>query len=340
MKYNVAKIQLDEALKLSEEILADIELSRLSLANIALKASRLSRILNDYDMQKIFQYEAGGYPSTATGVPKEAWRLAKKADRTYTKKEINNEVKEYANTRSIEEIEGAVESSKASLQMCVETNVNIASSNPSQYVSPPVSKNIQRQQWVGKISRDSAVLAKRKSYIYEYVLSINAELKFSDTAYDIFTATRNIVDSSLSTMLPNCAEKFNSINSNLRSENKEDWANAVHTCRKIFQDLADAIFPPSDDRKKGKLTIKLGKENYINRIIAFIEDNSTSKTFSSISGSHLEFVGNRIDTIYEMTNKGSHEEINDRQEAEKVFIYLYILLSDVIVLWDEVRQDG
>lgn len=44
---------LNDALNISEELLTDIELSRLPLANIALKGSRLARLLNDFDYQRI-----------------------------------------------------------------------------------------------------------------------------------------------------------------------------------------------------------------------------------------------------------------------------------------------
>jgi hypothetical protein len=59
---------LREALELSEEILRKIELNELPLANVALKASRLARLLNDFDAQKTMEYEASGYPTTPNGV--------------------------------------------------------------------------------------------------------------------------------------------------------------------------------------------------------------------------------------------------------------------------------
>jgi hypothetical protein len=54
---------LTEALKLSEEILENLELSNIALQNIALKTSRLARLLNDFDYHKIMTYEASGYPT-------------------------------------------------------------------------------------------------------------------------------------------------------------------------------------------------------------------------------------------------------------------------------------
>lgn len=47
-----------EALTLSEELLRNIELNEISLASIALKTSRLARLLNEFDYQRIFEYEA------------------------------------------------------------------------------------------------------------------------------------------------------------------------------------------------------------------------------------------------------------------------------------------
>lgn len=67
---------LREALALSEDLLRGIELSNLPLTNAALKASRLARLLNDFQHQKAFEYEVGGYPATPNGVPAEVWACA------------------------------------------------------------------------------------------------------------------------------------------------------------------------------------------------------------------------------------------------------------------------
>ncbi len=57
--------------------------------------------------------------------------------------------------------------------------------------------------------------------------------------------------------------------------------------------------------EKGKpFKINLGKEQYINRLAAFIEDHSASSRFTHIVGSHLSFIGDRLDRTDEM-----HEEV-------------------------------
>lgn len=81
-----SKQALIEALALSQEILRNIELSELSLVSIALKASRLARILNEFDYQKIMEFEASGYPTTPTGVHPQIYKLAVLANREYQEK--------------------------------------------------------------------------------------------------------------------------------------------------------------------------------------------------------------------------------------------------------------
>jgi hypothetical protein len=54
-----AKVQA-EALQLSDEILKNVELGEIPLASIFLKTARLARLLNDFDMLAICQYEVSG----------------------------------------------------------------------------------------------------------------------------------------------------------------------------------------------------------------------------------------------------------------------------------------
>jgi hypothetical protein len=72
-----------QALMLSEEVLRNIELSELLLTNIAVKGSRLARLLNDFSHPKVTEYEASGYPSTPDGVVPEISQLAVSAGRKY-----------------------------------------------------------------------------------------------------------------------------------------------------------------------------------------------------------------------------------------------------------------
>ena len=167
-------------------------------------------------------------------------------------------------------------------------------------------------------------------------------MKFSGIADDVFSRIRERVDSAISKTVPSAVQKIAAVYDNLRSENPEDWSNAVHSCRRILNDLADAVFPPQEDRivsgNGGSKTIKLGKENYINRIIAFVENHSDSERFHDIVGSHLHFLGNRLDSVFKAAQKGSHDTIITQEEADRYVVYTYLLVGDVLSLVNETSE--
>ena len=329
---------LREALALSSEILRNIELSEIPLTNVALKASRLARLLNDYDVQTIMEYEAGGYPKKSDGIPPDVWLLMKMAGRTYESQDSENkEIKEYGWTQSITEWEQEVKLAEKELEAARDPDISISSANPYQTVAVPFGHGIEREGIRNKVSLASRRLSERRALIYGYVLRKHHELRFSGIADDIFSRVRGRVDTGIGKTIPKSVQKLSAIHDNLRSENAEDWSNAVHSCRRILQDLADAVFPPQEeDRVKitsgKKITIKLGKEQYINRLIAFIEDHSSSKRFEDLVGSHLSFIGDRLDSIIQAAQKGTHDEIVSSYEADRYVLYTYMVVGDILSL--------
>jgi hypothetical protein len=340
---------LAEALALSAEVLRNVELSELPLTNIALKASRLARLLNDFDVQKIMEYEAGGYPHTPSGLPPETWHLAVAAGRKfeflYPK---TNEPKEYVFIESIAELEALVRSSETSLAAARDPDVAISSANPYQSVMGPVGNIMERTTIRGSIAQATKRLAGRRVLIYQYVLRKHYELKFSGVADDVFSRIRQKVDVTIGRTISAAVQRLSAVYENLSSENPEDWSNAVHSCRRILEDLADAVFPPTDEERtvetegKGR-RIKLGKDNYINRIMAFVQDANASRRFQDLVGSHLTFLGDRLDRVFQAAQKGSHATIVSREEADRYVMYTYMLVGDILSLREslaESERDG
>jgi len=179
-------------------------------------------------------------------------------------------------------------------------------------------------------------LQETNAKVYKYVLDIYFQKKFSEISQEIFESTRSMVDNKLKELIPESVKKFISIYDNLKSDNVEDWSNAVHSCRKLLKDVADKLFPPNPEgqdtiERDGK-KIKVGDGNYINRLICYIQDKSGSDTFKSIVGTNLRYTGERIDAISDAIQKGSHTDITNQYEAERFVIYTYLLLGDIISL--------
>lgn len=324
---------LADARDLSAEILRNLELAETSLTNIALKASRLARLLNDFAAQQIFIFEASGYPTDEDGVPANVWELGVVAGRRYTERdEKSGEIKEFIQLESIAQLESQTTLTETALAAAVDPDVSLSSANPMQVLSAGIGNMFERQGIVRGHTQISAILAKSRAFIHDYVSRKHYELEFSGIADDVFSRTRERVDAMIGATVPTAVQKLTAAYENLQSENPEDWSNAVHSCRRVLEDLADALFPPTEEvRKQGGKEIQLGKSNYINRLIAFVEAKSGSKRFNELVGSHLEFLGNRLDAVFRAAQKGTHTTVA-REEADRYVVYTYLIVGDLLSL--------
>jgi len=322
-----------EALELSEEIIGNIELGEIPLANIALKTARLARILNDFEMAKIMEYETSGYTANANDfVPHDEWKIAVKAGRLY----VNDDNQERVYPESIEQLEEELKITEIALQVAKDPDLSISSSNPRQFLNVPMGNWKERKSIRDRNRIASLRISSRRSFIFRYALRKHYELKFSNISDDIFTRIREKVDSKISKILPDSVKRFSAVYENLQSDNPENWSNAVHSCRRILEDLADAVYPPTEVKKISKegneKIIKLGKENYINRILTFIEENSSSERFKDLVGSNLRFIEDRLKNVFRATQKGSHTTIVSKEEADRYVVYTYLIIGDIISL--------
>ena len=99
----------------------------------------------------------------------------------------------------------------------------------------------------------------------------------------------------------------------------------------------DALFPSSDvprQKQLGKqaVSISLGPDNYINRLVCFVDDNAESERFAAIAGSQLSFLGDRLDALFRAAQKGSHATISTRDEADRCVVYTYMVVGDLLQL--------
>ena len=80
------------------------------------------------------------------------------------------------------------------------------------------------------------------------------------------------------------------------------------------------------------MIIKLDEEHYVNRILEFVTQKRESKIYEKIVGSHLRFIEDRLKSVLDASHKGTHTNITDREEANRIVVYTYLLIGDILAL--------
>ena len=97
-----------------------------------------------------------------------------------------------------------------------------------------------------------------------------------------------------------------------------------------MNDFADSVYPPTKNKvicSDGQERI-LGKDQYKNRLWQYVSENYKG-TSSQVIRDELDYLCNRIDSLYELSCKGIHSSV-DRFEANQCVIYTYLLIGDIL----------
>lgn len=282
----------EQITKLAEEIMLDITNSRLPLHNILLKASRLSLLLDMPDNVKTF--------------------------------------KEWA--RYAEQNQFTVDTFRANIESAKDRDVSISSANPNQYVWNPAGNFMERQQIRTNANTIIGFLAQYRTETYNFALGVYAKWQFGNIAESIFEKKRRRSEPILREIFPDINQRLNSIEQNIKSDNAEDWKNAIASCRTLIMDIADILNPPQTAEDKSK---------YINRLKDFISPLVKSDTKKKLLKTYLEELKKRVEYTSDMTQGGAHQERPVLEEAEDVVLYTYLIIADLIVFYKDItpRQE-
>lgn len=336
----MAKDRSAEALELSEEILRNFELNEIPTQNIVLKCLRLARLTNDIEGIEWLRHEAHGFDRNSEGrLTEEAWKSIEKSGRYFYVDDDSKKTQpptkiQRSFTETIAVMEASIASLSARMAVSYDPNLTLPEGTNYSLTQRAIQGNNSQRHAISKaISEQAKRIETVRSRLYDYVSNINYELKFGEITENVFSRKRKFVDNALKDISPESIQKFISVYENLQSKNDEDWANAVHTCRRIIKEVADVLYPPSNDliTLPGGKKIQVGEEQYINRLIQYISNKSESGSFEAIVGSHLKFIGERLDSIHNAANKGTHTEVT-LEEAERYIIYTYLIIGDILSL--------
>ena len=324
--------RIRECTTLSAAILEDFELSRIPIENIILKCLRLCRLLDDQTGIQLFFYESSGYPCNPNGVLPEAWPIAHLAGRAHLAQESGYQAgTQYAYMRELlPELQAIIDTYNT--QLAGANYANIPPFPGAQYGAPSYQQAVTPDKLASIVINAQKWYQSIRGHLHDYILRLYSNLAYGNIIEDTFTKARLETNMRLSTLCPQSINRFVSVYNNMDSNNPEDWANAVHSCRRILVDLADVLYPPRDKPVEiGGKPVKVGQEQYINRLVQFIASKTGSKTYRDVVGADLSNIGKRLDSIYDAVCKGTHTEIT-KDEAARYIIHTYLLISDIVAL--------
>lgn len=320
--------KIEEARKVSEALLDDLESSSSKIDAILMKAKRLARLMRDSDAQLWLDLETKGYPDefsfeelgTCIKYAGSGGRLDIKTSKYYP--------------QSLPTIEANVESDEAllnSLRTARAPTTNVKDFLEKKATEALMETQLKHQSQQKKnYASSKSLYSSMKAAIHNYATDTYLAVEFGDIAEEIFEGTRNLVDTFIRSHCPKAAEKIVAINERMADGSEESRSAALTSCRRLLMDVADSVFSAKEEEwkdRKGK-TRKVGNDQYKNRLLAYLSDLRESEGSYALVESELEHLASRLDIIYEKTCKGVHIDVS-LHEARLAVIHTYLFIGEV-----------
>lgn len=173
-------------------------------------------------------------------------------------------------------------------------------------------------------------LATHLNYVKKRAHKIASDLfnkiKFSGTISNSFDILKCAVDDRLLDLDPKISEQLMLAFKSVSSNKKEEWSQALTSCRRLLESLADKLLPASEEKINGRV-LKQGQ--YINRLWAFMDKAIESDSNKALAKAHIDFLGSWLEKINKLANKGVHAELN-QLEAVKAVFHTYLVVADIL----------
>lgn len=154
--------------------------------------------------------------------------------------------------------------------------------------------------------------------------------KWRDNATQLLSSIVDNITYKLIDAAPDIGIKLNSaVDAYLRANTSEDMAHAALSCRRTIEYVANVIFPPQPEEKNAPH--KLGKKEFKNRLLKFVEDEKKSNTSIELITASMGMLNEQLEKLLDLQNKGLHDEIT-HQEARRCIIRTLVIIDDIMSL--------
>lgn len=170
-----------------------------------------------------------------------------------------------------------------------------------------------------------------KKYCHDYIAYLINKNKYAGTIKSSFDLLKEAVDDKFLEIDPELAEQMMLAFKSISSDNKEEWSQALTTCRRLLESLADSLYPAHDETIE-KRTFK--QNQYVNRLWQFMHEAIQSDTNKTLAKAHVDYLGSWLERNNKATNKGVHDEVT-QLEATKFVFHIYLMLADLLEYLDD-----
>jgi DNA uptake protein ComE-like DNA-binding protein len=327
--HNTMTSKKEKAIELLDEVLQSFDNSKVTLLSIIQKLNRISKLLDENDLLLWTEVQLGNSIYTLP-LQKfiEAYLNNEKSKTKATAKALLDKTKELddlgmklGNLFSNEEL-----TAKATEAGGGFANIGFIEEKYNDFVKHKKGNDgtYYQSHLLSTISIVRSIASKKASNYYKkYVFSSLPETNFE--------LLKKNVEDVLFELDPEIAESLLLAFKSVSSDSAEEWSQALTSCRRFLEKLADNLYPATDKKINDR---SLEKENYINRIWAYMDTRIKSKSNKEIAKAHVDFIGSYLQGLYQITNKGVHSRLT-RIEALKSVLHIYLLCADLLGFLDK-----
>ncbi|HFZ0816630.1 hypothetical protein [Enterobacter cloacae] len=305
----MALVRSEHELDLAKELLDDIELSRLEIEPLFMKAARLARLCGSEEFKKWIGFEMRGYnsndPISLKYMTKTARWINREENRGYWV--------------PLSQIESSTKSQTMKLNAL--STPNISGVAAAIRIMEDHYKNINSVS--NTISKYTGIRSRALGILHDFVASIYYEKELDHLAESIFERYKKDIDTLISDLCAEVLQQIPSVVNRLAERDEESVSQALTTVRRIIDSFADAIFPPTEDTYEiGGETLSLGPARHLNRLNVFVHQRIDSK-------GRKDKIRQNLKNLYARVSTGVHAEVTI-EEAQSLFLNCYLILGEIL----------
>ncbi len=296
-----------EKIALAEELLADIELSRLKGQPLLMKAKRLARILEHSGLERFIRWELHGYPADdEVAIDMMRWTGRMTQNAVALKGPLPAVIQEGDSAAAFLE---AVTLDELPNEMAIPIQNKVIAVFKA---NTPI------------VNRARGIEAQVIAWLYDMILAIHYELAFSAQQAAFFESLQEAVDARLSTLNADALDKIDAINERLADGTPENISQALSSVRRLIKAVADELYPPTDPIEVAGQLVELSAANVLNRLETYVSENDPST-------SRRKRLRRSLEDIHDRSSAGVHSDVS-AGEAKFIFLATYATLGEILSL--------